>query len=118
MLKPLTWPCLAVLALAGCRSAMPPDVRFAPTGTPPERIASDYALTDGERRALTPENLKTLTQEQVDQIYVRLGASTTPDGPLRGDLFYPRGSDGRAYVTTLPAERLARVLWRGKVFYR
>ncbi|MBM4194977.1 MAG: hypothetical protein FJ202_11455 [Gemmatimonadetes bacterium] len=49
--------------LAACRSATPPDVRCAPTGTPPERIASDYALTGGERRALTPENLRTLTQE-------------------------------------------------------
>jgi hypothetical protein len=54
----------------------------------------------------------------VDQIYVRLTASTTPDGPLRGDLFYPRDADGRAYLATLPAERLARVLWRGKVFFR
>jgi hypothetical protein len=97
---------------------MPPNVRFAPTGTPPERVAAEYALTDEERLALTPENLKTLTQEQVDQIYVRLAASTTPDGPLRGDLFFPRGSDGRAYVTTVTGERLARVLWRGKVFFR
>jgi len=109
-----------------------PNVRFAPPGTEPARVEREYPLTDAERRALTPQNVQTLTQEQVDQIYVRLTAGRVPDGPFRGDLFYPRDANGRAqlrdlpepapgvlgHVATLKVERLARLLWRGKVFFR
>jgi hypothetical protein len=55
-----------------------------------------------------------------------------PDGPFRGDLFFPRDRDGRARirdladpapalvenVAALRVERLGRMLWKSKVFFR
>ena len=122
----------ALVLLAGCRSAAPPVLRFAPPGTDVTRLRSDYPLTDAERLSLTAANLRTLTQDQVDQIYARLTAGPLPDGPFRGDLFFPRDRDGHArirdlaepapallaHVAALRAERLGRMLWRGKVFFR
>jgi hypothetical protein len=121
----------AVAIVSACRTAMP-SVAFAPIGTDVARLRSDFALTDADRRALTQENIKALTQEQVDQIYMRLASGPMPDGPFRGDLFFPRDRSGRASVRDLPdpapsllahagalkAERLGRALWRGKVFFR
>jgi hypothetical protein len=123
---------LSVVVIAGaCRTAMP-SVRFAPAGTDVTHLRAEYALTEAERRALTPENVRALTQDQVDQIYLRLAAGPVPDGPFRGDLFFPRDRRGRARVRDLPgsasslpahagslhAERLGRALWKGKVFFR
>ena len=123
---------LGVLTLvASCRTAAPP-IRFAPPGTDIARLRSEFALTDAERRALTPDSVRSLTQEQVDQIYTRLHSGPIPDGPFRGDLFFPRDRDGRARIrdladpspnllgplAALPAEQLGRMLWRGKVFFR
>lgn len=124
---------LAILVvLSGCRTAAPPGVRFGPTGTDIARLREAYPLTDADRRALTPENIRALTQEQVDQIYARLTSGPIPDGPFRGDLFFPRDRNGRArireladpapgllaHVAALRAERLGRMLWKGKVFFR
>jgi hypothetical protein len=121
-----------VTALVGaCRTAAPP-IRFAPPGTDVARLRRDFALTDFERRALTPETMRALSQEQVDQIYTRLNAGPIPDGPFRGDLFFPRDRNGRARVrdvsdpgpnvvgplAALPIEDLGRMFWRGKVFFR
>jgi hypothetical protein len=122
---------LAALVSA-CASANPLTIRFAPEGTDAARLRAEFALSETERAALTPENLRTLSQQQVDQIYMRLSAGTIPDGPFRGDLFYPRDRVGRAqlrdlpdpaprllaHVATLHVERLGRALWRGKVFFR
>lgn len=123
---------LWVLMLGSCRSAAPPPIRFAPSGTDATRLRSEYALTDAERRALTPKAFRALTQDQVDQIYLRLASGPMPDGPFRGDLFFPRDRNGRArirdladpalplaaHVAALRAERLGRALWRGKAFFR
>jgi hypothetical protein len=124
---------VAVVALvSGCRTVAPPMVRFAPPGTDVAALRNAYQLSDAERLALTPENLRALTQEQVDQIYARLASGALPDGAFRGDLFFPRGRNGRArirdladpspgllaHVAALRAERLGRVLWKGKVFFR
>jgi hypothetical protein len=124
---------LALFAiLGGCRSASPPSIRFAPPGTDVARLRSEYPLSDAERLALTQDNFKTLTQDQIDQIYARLTAGPIPDGPFRGDLFFPRDRSGRARVRDLPdpapsllahvaalrVERLGRALWKGKVFFR
>jgi hypothetical protein len=117
--------------LAACRTAGTPPIRFAPPGTDASTLRSQYALTEAERLALTPENLRQLTQAQVDQIYIRLTSGPIPDGPFRGDLFFPRDANGHARVGDLagplPAlgsiaamhvEDLGRVLWKGKVFFR
>jgi hypothetical protein len=123
---------LATLAIAGaCRPALP-VVRFAPSGTDVARLRAEFALTDTERRALTPENMRALSQDQVDQIYLRLASGPMPDGPFRGDLFFPRDRDGHArirdltdapaslpaHLAALDAERLGRAFWKGKVFFR
>jgi len=124
---------LIALAIAGgCRSVAPPNIRFAPDGTTAASLHQDYPLTDAERLSLTPENLKALTQAQVDQIYERLTAGPFADGPFRGDLFFPRDRDAHARmldivdplpatlsnIALLPAEQLGRVIWKGKVFFR
>jgi hypothetical protein len=133
-----TMPCVlsvhvivALSMISSCRSATPP-IRFAPAGTDLTSVRRDYPLTDAERHALTPETVRSLTQGQVDQIYARLSSGPIPDGPFRGDLFFPRDRDGRAHirdladpapgllahVAALRAERLGRALWKGKVFFR
>jgi hypothetical protein len=131
---PLVISMAALLAFVagGCATALPP-IRFAPPGTDVARLRSDFALTDAERLALTPESVKALTQDQVDQIYLRLSSGAIPDGPFRGDLFFPRDRDGRArirdlaepaalpllaHIGALRAERLGRLFWRGKAFFR
>jgi hypothetical protein len=120
-----------VAATSACHTAIP-SIRFAPPGTDVTRLRSEYALTDAERLALTPGNIRELTQEQVDQIYNRLSPGPIPDGPFRGDLFFPRDanpdtrlSDTISPVPTLlsdvaarPIEGLGRALWKGKVFFR
>jgi hypothetical protein len=121
----------ALVIMSGCRTAMP-AIRFAPPGTDAARLRSEFTLSDAERQALTPDNMRALTQEQVDQIYMRLASGPIPDGPFRGDLFFPRDREGFARVRDLPepaprllahasalkAERLGGALWKGKVFFR
>ena len=120
------------LILAACHASMPPRIQFAPPGTDVARLRSDFALTDAERLALTPETIKDLDQAQVDQIYQRLDSGPIPDGPFRGDLFFPRGAkddvtlgemagvplDSVAELAVMRVEHLGKALWRGKVFFR
>jgi hypothetical protein len=117
--------------LSGCRTAAPP-IRFAPAGTDSATLRSQYALSDAERASLTPETLRRLSQEQIDQIYARLSTGPMPDGPFRGDLFFPRDRDRRvlvgdmpgtlpgplADIATVPVEQLGKAFWRGKVFFK
>ena len=117
--------------LSGCRTAAPP-IRFAPAGTDSTILRNEYALTAAERASLTPDNLRTLSQEQIDQIYARLSTGPLPDGPFRGDLFFPRDRDRRvlirdmpgtlpgplADIATVPIEHLGKAFWRGKVFFK
>ncbi|HYT66612.1 MAG TPA: hypothetical protein VEL51_09355 [Vicinamibacterales bacterium] len=124
---------LTVFAVvSGCRSVAAPMLRFAAPGTDIAALRNTYPLSDAERLALTPGNLRALTQEQVDQIYARLTSGPIPDGPFRGDLFFPRDRSGHArirdladpapgllaHVAALRAEHLGRLLWKGKVFFR
>ncbi|MEN3973997.1 hypothetical protein [Emcibacter sp. SYSU 3D8] len=135
---------LAATGLAACDRK--PDIPFAPVDSSlvdPDnptkvfyadlaRVEYEYPLTREQRLALTPENLKSFTQEEVDQIYGRLTAGPIPDGGFEGDLFFARGEDlttrldeivggigGRiadAKIKTL--EKVGRHLWKGKMFYR
>ena len=122
----------AAFVLAGCASTPPPRIQFAPPGTDVAKLRSDFPLTDAERAALTPESIRRLTQAEVDQIYQRLDSGPIPDGPFRGDLFFPRGSksdirlgelsgvprDTLAELAVVRLETLGKALWRGKVFFR
>jgi hypothetical protein len=121
---------LATLALA-CRHHVPP-IRFAPQGTDGDQLRTSFPLSDAERNSLTPDVLKEFTQAQLDQIYQRLSPGAIPDGPFRGDLFFPRGASRHQRIgdvapslptrlsalKVLPLERLGRVFWKGKVFFK
>jgi hypothetical protein len=91
-----------------------------------------YPLSRADRMKITPDSLRALSQEQVDQIYGRLPAGPIPDGVFHGGLFFPKGEDeysrlgelvggilGRKVdVATSKLEFLASRLWKGKVFDR
>jgi hypothetical protein len=137
---PATLCLAAALALAGCDwfKPRPPDVPFAPHGERYEskldfaRLEHRYPLGTAELERLTPENLATLDQEQIDQIYARLSAGPVPDGPYDGRVLLPRGTSGQfraaeivggmaglaVHLKGLKLETVGEALWKGKVFYR
>lgn len=97
------------------------------------KVEHDVPLSRADRARLTPENLKTLSQEEIDQIYARLTAGPVPDGLLRGDLSFERGEEGlrtrlaeilggglgrAADEKVARLERFGKSLWKGKRFYR
>lgn len=127
-----------LLLAAGCGStATKPDIPFAPYGkdhaSKPDfaRVERHHPLTDAHRAALTPQNLATLSQEELDQLYARLSAGPIPDGPYQGTVIFADGGGLRRLreilggVKGLAAdlgvdklEHVAEALWKGKVFYR
>ena len=137
---PATLCLAAALALAGCDwfKPRPPDVPFAPHAERYEtkldfaRLEHRYPLGTAELARLTPENLATLDQEQIDQIYARLSAGPIPDGPYDGRVLLPRGTSGQfraaeivggmaglaVHLKGLKLETVGEALWKGKVFYR
>ena len=128
----------AALSIAGCDRGKPPDLKFAQYGegyqTRPDFAQVEYAypLTPADLEKLTPENLKSFDQEQIDQIYARLTPGPIPDGAFGGGLFFPKGTSGDRRVSeivgglpgiavelkTIKLEVLGAALWKGKVFYR
>jgi len=114
------------------------DIGFAPYGegysSKPDfaDVERKYPLTPQQRAGLTPQKLKDMDQEQVDQIYARLTSGPIPDGPHDGDLFFPKGFTGKTRIAEIVGglkgaaaelevaklEILGRALWKGKVFYR
>jgi hypothetical protein len=102
------------------------------------RLEHDYPLSRADLAKLTPANLKTLDQEEVDQIYGHLTAGPIPDGFHQGDLFFARsktpggannprtrladiiGGLGGAIADekVVDLEDLGRKIWLGKRFYR
>lgn len=146
----------AALGIAGTAAAQV-DIPFAPLydtalrdpDNPTKKFRVDFArvertapLSRADRMKITPENVQSLNQEQVDQIYGRITAGPMPDGPFFGDLFFARGEDGRLFSRseqerTLKlrleeilggfegrlvgakielAEAIGRRLWKGKLF--
>jgi hypothetical protein len=96
------------------------------------RVEHDFPLSRADLLRITPENIRNLPQEQIDQIYGRLSAGPIPDGPHQGDLFFARGESFRTRVEEILGgiagrvasakierlETVGRVLWKGKMFYR
>jgi hypothetical protein len=117
--------------------ATPPKILFAAYGDSygekPDFAGVEHRLP--LRRAdlirLTPNDLKALNQEQLDQLYARLTAGPIPDGPFNGDVLRPDdapldriaetvgGLQGMAVKFKRGKLRMVmNTLWQGKVFYR
>jgi hypothetical protein len=141
-MRPRLWIILFVLAfpLTGCDwfKPNPPDIKFAPDNAD-YRLKMDLAeveykfpLSPADLQKITPENLATLSQEQIDQIYARLSAGPIPDGAYDGSIIFPRGSSGKLRLSEivggLPGtaielkgialDTVGEQLWHGKVFFR
>jgi hypothetical protein len=96
------------------------------------RVEAEFPLSREELMKITPENLLTLSQEEIDQIYGRLTAGPIPDGAHQGTLFFARGDSLRQRVDEilggLPGriagdkldliERIGGALWKGKMIDR
>ncbi len=95
------------------------------------RVENDFPLSREQLASLTPDNLASMTQEQVDQIYARLTAGPIPDGAFNGALFFADGGGARRMaeivgglkgkVTDVKlnlADFVGERLWKGKVFDR
>lgn len=124
----------------------PPDIAFVmeprdphDPDAPAKRDFVDFAelehrfpLSPADRMKITPDNLKALTQEQVDQIYARLPAGPIPDGVYYGGAFFPQGEEGYSRIGEVVGgimgrgvtrisdgiERVATYVWKGKAFDR
>src|SRR5260370_34944889 len=54
-----------------------------------------YPLSPQQLMTITPQSLKRLDQEKVNQIYAPLTAGPIPDGPYDGYLFLPNHARGQ-----------------------
>jgi hypothetical protein len=91
-----------------------------------------YPLSRTHLTALSPDNVKTLPQEKLDQIYGRITAGPLPSGAYRSEIFFaPDGSlkdrlaevvggfEGRLVGTTIDTLLLmVGAVWTGKIFDR
>jgi hypothetical protein len=136
----------ASLGFAPGAWSAPPDIPFSTElqamndpDAPGKQNHIDFAqleyelpLSPQDRMKITPENLKELNQEQIDQIYARLPAGPVPDGIYYGGLFFPQGEEGYSRVGEIVGgimgrgvsrlsdgiERIGAYVWKGKVFDR
>ena len=132
-----------LLPLSGCEKISgwfggKPDSAFAPYGddydSKPDfaQVEYDYPIPLQELVKVTPQYLAGLDQEQLDQLYARLGSGPIPDGPFDGEIVFPRGSSGKLRAAEIVGglkglgvnfkgrmlETAGEALWKGKVFYR
>lgn len=130
-------------ALSGCEKISSlfsgkPDIAFAPYGdayaSKPDfaQVEYEYPISLQELTKITPEYLASLNQEDLDQLYARLGSGPIPDGPFDGKIVFPRGSSGKLRAAEIVGglkglgvnfqgrmlETAGEALWKGKVFYR
>jgi hypothetical protein len=141
-MKTLPWIALLAIALplVGCDIGKPgpPDIKFAPENADFRKkidfaeVEYKYPLIPADLQKITPENLATLSQEQIDQIYARLSAGPIPDGPFDGGILFPRGSSGKLRLAEIAGgltgtvlelkgialDNVGEKLWQGKVFFR
>lgn len=131
------------LPLSGCDKlgdwfAGEPDIAFAPYGdtyaSKPDFAQVEYLhpIPAEELVKVTPRYLAGLGQEELDQLYARLGSGPIPDGAFDGEIVFPRGSSGRLRAAEIVGglkglgvnfkgkmlETAGEALWKGKVFYR
>jgi hypothetical protein len=134
---------LLTVSLSGCDKisslfAGKPDIAFAPYGedyaSKPDfaQVEYEYPIALKELVKVTPKYLAGLNQEELDQLYARLGSGPIPDGPFDGEIVFPRGSSGKLRAAEIIGglkglgvnfkgkmlETAGEALWKGKVFYR
>lgn len=134
---------LLAVMLGGCDQlkswfAGKPAIAFAPYGddyaSKPDfaQVDYQYPIPLKELTKVTPRYLASLDQEQLDQLYARLGSGPIPDGPFDGEIIFPRGSSGKLRAAEIVGglaglgvnfkgrmlETAGEALWKGKVFYR
>jgi hypothetical protein len=139
-----------VLLLASCggsEDTIAPAIPFAPlvdsTIKDPDNptkvfrvdfaeVQQRYPLSRAHLSALSPNNVKALAQEKLDQIYARITAGPLPGGAYRNEIFFaPDGSlrdrlaeivggfQGRLVGTAVDTLLLVvSTVWTGKLFYR
>jgi len=141
-MRPRLWTALFVLAfpLTACDwfKPSPPDIKFAPDNADYRSkmdladVEHKFPLSPADLQKITPDNLATLSQEQIDQIYARLSAGPIPDGPYDGSIIFPRGSSGKLRLAEIMGgltgaalelkgialDKVGEQLWQGKVFFR
>ncbi len=125
---------LVAVFLIGCGAEVErPDLSFAEAlGEPPDfaAVESRFPLTAEQRQLLTPENLTTFNQDELDQIYARLEGGPIPSGPYMGTIIFAEGggpkklaervgkiAEGVVDVKLAKLDFLGEALWKGKVFY-
>jgi len=54
------------------------------------QVEEEYPLSRTNLAKLSPEHMRALAQEEIDQIYGRITAGPIPDGVYFGDLIFPR----------------------------
>jgi len=133
LLRLIPYSAILMILFVGCGPGKPPPVAFAPNGYDFARLEHEMPLAPADLVTITPENLKAASQEQVDQIYARLTAGPIPDGSFDGQMFFPKGSSGKARLAEIVGgglkgrlvnfksakiEKMGGMLWKGKVFYR
>ena len=134
---------LLAIPLTGCEKisgwfAGKPNIAFAPYGddyaSKPDfaQVEYEYPIALKELVKVTPKYLAGLNQEELDQVYARLGSGPIPDGPFDGEIVFPRGSSGKLRAAEIIGglkglgvnfkgkmlETAGEALWKGKVFYR
>jgi hypothetical protein len=115
-----------------------PDIAFAPYGddyaSKPDfaQVEYEFPIPLKELVKVTPKYLASLNQEQLDQLYARLGSGPIPNGPFDGEIVFPHGSSGKLRAAEIIGglkglgvnfkgkmlETAGEALWKGKVFYR
>lgn len=134
---------LLIAPLTGCEKISglfggKPDIAYAPYGDDYAskldfaQVEYQYPIPLAERVKVTPKYLAKLKQEELDQLYARLGSGPIPDGPFDGEIVFPRGSSGKLRAAEIIGglkglgvnfkgkmlETAGETLWKGKVFYR
>lgn len=129
LLLPLV--CIAAFVALGCPGPDRPEQVAFVEGLSADEIEARHPLTAEARAELTPENVETLAQWEIDQLYARLTAGPIPDGPWEGRFFFAEGGGPKKLSERLgpvsgrladlkldKVDRLGEALWKGKVFYK
>jgi hypothetical protein len=129
---------LLIAPLSGCDWRKPDIVFVEPAGDgyagKPDfaQVEYEHPIPLKELAKVTPKYLAGLEQEQLDQLYARLGSGPIPDGAFDGEIVFVRGSSDKLRVAEILGglkglgvnfkgkllETAGETLWKGKVFYR